>query len=50
LPLTLGVTHLLHDHLLGGLCGDAPKVDRRQRVGDEVADLGLRVEPLRFRE
>ena len=46
LALALGVAHLLHDHLLGGLRRDAAEIDRRQRVGDEVADLGLGVEAL----
>ena len=31
LPLALGVAHLLDDHLLGGLRGDAAEIDRRQR-------------------
>src|SRR5262249_38336399 len=39
LALALGVAHLLHDHLLRRLCGDAPKVHRGQRFGDEVARL-----------
>ena len=47
LPLALGVAHLLHDDLLRGLRRDAAEIDRRQRVGDEIADLGLGVEPLR---
>jgi hypothetical protein len=44
LPVALGFAHLLHDHLLGGLRGDAAVFQRRQRVGDGVADLraGLR--------
>ena len=50
LPLALGVAHLLDDDLLCGLRGDAAKIDRRQRVGDEIADLGLGVQPLRLRE
>ena len=41
--LALGIAHLLHDHLLGRLGGDAPEFDRRQRLGQEVADLGGRV-------
>ena len=28
LALALGVAHLLHDHLLGGLRGDAREIDR----------------------
>ena len=47
LPLALGVAHLLDDDLLRGLRRDAAEIDRRQRVGDEIADLGLGVEPLR---
>ena len=48
LPLTLGVSHLLDDNLLGRLCRDPTKIDRRQRVGNKVTDLGLRVQPLRL--
>src|ERR1051326_4973115 len=39
LALTLGVAHLLHDYLLGGLRGDAREIDRRQGLGDDVAHL-----------
>jgi hypothetical protein len=39
LALALGLAHLLHDHLLGALRGDAAEVDRRQRLQDVVADL-----------
>ena len=39
LPVALGLAHLLHDHLLGRLRGDAAVFERRQRVGDGVADL-----------
>ena len=45
LPVALGLAHLLHDHLLGRLRGDAAEVEGRQRVGDGVADLGSRVVP-----
>ena len=38
LALALGVADLLEDDLLGGLCGDAAELDRRQRVDDEIAD------------
>ncbi len=41
LTLALGLAHPLHDHLLGGLRGDAAKVDRRQRLGQEVSGLGF---------
>jgi hypothetical protein len=41
LAVTLGFAHLLHDDLLGRLGGDAAEIHRRQRVGDEVADLGV---------
>ena len=43
LLLALHLAHPLHDHLLGGLRGDAAEVDRRQRVDDELAeaDAGL---------
>jgi hypothetical protein len=47
LPVALGLAHLLHDYLLGGLGGDTAEVHRRQRFGDDVADLGLRVAALR---
>jgi hypothetical protein len=47
LPLTLGVAHLLDNHLLRGLRRDPAEIDRRQRVGDKIADLGLGVKPLR---
>ncbi len=40
LALALGVAHLLHDHLLGVLGIDAVEIDRRQGLGDDVADLG----------
>ena len=40
LALALGVADLLEDHLLGGLRGDAAELDRRQRIDDEVAELG----------
>src|SRR6202043_4146546 len=40
LPVALGLAHLLHDHLLGRLRGDAAIFQRRQGVGDGVADLG----------
>ena len=39
LPVALGLAHLLHDHLLGALRGDAAIFERRQRIGDGVADL-----------
>ena len=39
LTLALGVAHLLHDHLLGALRGDAAEIDRRQRIEDEIALL-----------
>ena len=38
--LAFCIAHLLDDHLLGVLCGDAAKIDRRQRLGDVVADGG----------
>src|SRR3546814_8622918 len=43
LAVALGFTNLLDDHLLGGLCGDAAEIHRRQRIGDEVAELGVGV-------
>src|SRR3546814_10166736 len=50
LPLALGVADLLEDDLLGGLGGDAAELDRRQRIDDEVADLGARLALLRSEE
>src|SRR6185312_8105894 len=41
LALALGLAHALHDHLLGGLGGDAAEIDGRQRIDDEIADLGV---------
>ena len=43
LAFTLGLAHLLHDHLLGRLGGDAAEVDGRQRVDQEIADLRVRL-------
>ena len=43
LAVALGLAHLLHDHLLGRLRGDAAEIHRRQLLGDEVADLGVGV-------
>ncbi len=43
LAVTLGFANLLHDDLLGRLGGDTAEIHRRQRVGDEVAELGVRV-------
>ena len=40
--LALVFAHALHDHLLGGLRGDAAEIDRRQRIDDELAELDLR--------
>ncbi len=50
LALALGIADLLEDHLLGGLRGDPPELDRRQRVDDEVADRGALLELLRALE
>ena len=41
LALALGLAHLLHDHLLRRLRGDAAEIDRRQFVDQEIADLGI---------
>src|SRR5690606_42121914 len=41
--VALGVAHLLHDHLLGRLGGDAAEFDGRQRLGHEIAELGCRI-------
>jgi hypothetical protein len=39
LPVALGLAHFLHDHLFCRLGGDASIFERRQRIGDRVADL-----------
>ena len=46
LPLALVFAHPLHDHLLGGLRGDAAEIDRRQRIDQVLADLDVRLELL----
>src|SRR5690606_1219252 len=46
LALALGVADLLEDHLHGPLRIDATEVERRQRIDDEVADLGTRLQLL----
>ena len=43
LPVPFGFADLLDDHLLGRLGGDAAKIHRRQRFGDEIADLCFRI-------
>jgi hypothetical protein len=43
LAITLGIADLLEDHLLGRLRIDAAQIDRRQRIDDEVAQLGARL-------
>ena len=48
--LALGIAHLLHDHLLGVLRGDAAEIDGRQRLGDIVADGGGGVAAIGFDE
>lgn len=48
LALTLGVAHLLDDHLLRGLGGDAAEIHRRQLVFDQVARAGSRIAALRI--
>ena len=40
----LGLAHLLHDDLLGGLRGDAAERDRLHRHFDVAADFGFRVD------
>src|SRR5581483_8962011 len=40
LPVALGLADLLHDHLLGRLRGNTAIFQRRQRIGDGVANLG----------
>src|SRR5437588_8872208 len=46
LAIALGLAHLLHDYLLGGLRRDPPVVERRQGLGDVIADLRRRVAAL----
>src|ERR1700761_9221653 len=48
LPLALRIANLLNNHLLCSLRSNPAKIDRRQRIGNEVADLGFWVEPLRI--
>ena len=36
LALAFGFAHFLHDHLLCGLRRNAPEIDRRQRIDDEI--------------
>ena len=50
LLVALRLADLLHQHLLRRLGRDAPVVERRQRFGDPVADLGRGVLLLRFHE
>ena len=47
LLVALGLANLLHQHLLGGLRGNAAEIEGRQRFGDPVADLRRRVFLLR---
>ena len=46
LALALALAHALGDHLLGGLRGNAAEIDRRQLIGQEVADLRLGIAAL----
>ena len=50
LALALGIADLLEDHLLRALRVDAAQIDRRQRIDDEVADLGVVLKLLRLFE
>ncbi len=50
LLVALRLADLLHQHLLGRLSGNASVVERRQRFGDPVADLGRGILLLRLRE
>ena len=50
LTVAFGLAHFLHDHLLRRLRGDAAVFQRRQRVGDGVADLRGRMPPARIFE
>src|SRR5690606_24700314 len=38
--VALGIAHLLHDDLLGRLGGDAAEFHGRERLSEEVANLG----------
>src|SRR5262245_17942542 len=50
LAITFGLAHFLYDHLLGRLRGDAAVFERRQGLGDIVADLGRGVALFRVLE
>ena len=50
LALAFGLAHFLHDHLLGGLGGDAAEFDGRQRIDQKFADRGVGLLLLRLRE
>ena len=50
LTVALGLAHLLHDHLLGRLRGNAAIFQRRQRIGNGVANLRGRVMAARVLE
>ena len=43
LLFALVLAHTLHDHLLGCLCRDAAKIDRRQRIDQVAAQLNVRL-------
>ena len=44
LLLALIFAHALHNHLLGGLCGNPPEIDRRQRIDEMPAQLDIGLE------
>ena len=48
LALPFGLADLLDDDLLGGLGGDPAEIDRRQFVGQELAEGGVLLHPLGF--
>ena len=50
LTLTLGIAHLLHDDLLGGLSSNAAKIEGRQLFGQLTANFERRVDFLGFRK
>ncbi len=50
LAIALGLAHFLHDDLLGVLRGHAAEIQRRQALGDQVADLRFGVAPLGVRQ
>jgi hypothetical protein len=46
-PGTLSIADFLEDHLLGRLRIDPAQINRRQRIDDEIPDLGVFIQLLR---